>query len=52
MNSTIIKTFSTCSTESLFLMYEQISKKAVKLGSFFQCLVHTFLGHDGSICKN
>ena len=31
----------------MFLRYQQISKKAVKLGSFFQCSVHTFLGHDG-----
>ena len=35
MNSTINKTFCTCSTESLFLKYKQISKKAVKIGSFF-----------------
>ena len=34
MNSTIYKTFCTCSTESLFLRYRKISKKAVKLGSF------------------
>ena len=34
MNSTINKTFCTCSTESLFLRYRKISKKAVKLGSF------------------
>ena len=48
MNSTVNKTFCTCSTESLFLRYKQISKKAIKLGSFFQCSVHIFLGHDGS----
>ena len=24
-----------------------MSKKAVKLGSFLQCSVHIFLGHDG-----
>ena len=30
MNSTIKKTFYTCSTESLFLRYKKISKKAVK----------------------
>ena len=47
MNSTINKTFYTCSTESLFLRYKKISKKAVKLGSFLQCSVHIFLGHDG-----
>ena len=35
MNSTINKTFYTCSTESLFLRYKKISKKAVKLGSFY-----------------
>ena len=46
MNSTINKTFYTCSTESLFLRYKKISKKAVKLGSFLQCSVHIFLGHD------
>ena len=39
--------FATCSTESLFLRYKQISKKAVKLRSFFHCSVHIFLGHDG-----
>ena len=51
MNSTVNKTFCTCSTESLFLRYKQISKKAVKLRSFFHCSVHIFLGHDGSIWK-
>ena len=44
MNS---KTFYTCSTESSFLKYKKISKKAVKIGSFPQCSVHTYLGHDG-----
>ena len=39
MNSTINKTFYTCSTESLFLRYKKISKKAVKLG------------HDGCVWK-
>ena len=34
MNSTISKTFYTCSTESLFLKDKKISKKAVELGSF------------------
>ena len=51
MNSTINKTFCTCSTESLFLRYKQISKKAVKLGSFFQCSGQIFLGHDVSVWK-
>ena len=37
INSTINKTFCTSSTESLFSRYKQISKKAVKLGSFFEC---------------
>ena len=48
---TINKTFCTCSTESLFLRYKKISKKAVKLGSFLQCSVHIFLGHDGCFWK-
>ena len=47
MNNTVKKTFYTCSTESLFLRYKKISKKAIKLGSFLQCSVHIFLGHDG-----
>ena len=47
LDSTFNKTFYTCLTELLFLRYKQISKKAVKLGSFLQCSVHTFLGHDG-----
>ena len=51
MNSTINKTFCKCSTESLFLRYKQISKTAVKLGSFFQRSVHIFLGHDGCALK-
>ena len=51
MNSSINKTFYTCSTESLFLRYKKISKKAVKLASFLQCSVHIFLGHDGCIWK-
>ena len=40
MNTTIHETFCTCSTESMFLRYKQISKKAVNLGSFFnvQCI--------------
>ena len=29
----------------------KISKKAVKLGSFLQCLVHIILGHDGCFRK-
>ena len=51
MNSSINKTFYTCSTESLFLRYKKISKKPAKLGTFLQCSVHIFLGHDGCICK-
>ena len=47
MNSTIKKTFYTSSTESLFLRYMKISKKAVKIGGFLQCLIHIFLAHDG-----
>ena len=47
LDSTFNKTFYTCLTELLFLRYKQISKKAVKLGSFLQCSVLTFLGHDG-----
>ena len=39
MNSTIDRTF-------------YIYKKAVKLGSFLQYIVHMFLGHDGYIWKN
>ena len=49
MNSTIKKTFCTCSTESLFFRYKKISKTAVKLGGLFQCSVNIFLGHDGCI---
>ena len=30
----------------------KIFKKAVKLGSFLQCSVHIFLGHDGCVWKN
>ena len=45
------KTFYTCSTESLFLRYKKISKKAVKIGGFLQCSVHIFLGHDGYFLK-
>ena len=43
INDTINKTFYTCFTDLLFLMYEKIFKKAVKLGSFIQCSVHMFL---------
>ena len=43
MNSSINKIVYTCSTESLFLRYEKISKKAIKLGRFLQCSVHIFL---------
>ena len=34
MNSTVNKTFRTCSTKSLFLRYKKISNKAVKLGDY------------------
>ena len=51
MNSTINKTFYACSTESLFLRYKKISKKAVKLGSFLLCSVHIFLGHESCFWK-
>ena len=47
MNSTINKAFYTCSEESLLLKYNNISNKAVKLGSFRQCSVHIFLRHGG-----
>ena len=43
MNDTINKTFYTCFADLLFLMYEKISKKAVKLGSFIQFSVHMSL---------
>ena len=46
MNSTINKTFYTCSTKSLFLRYKKTSKKAVKIGGFLQCSVNIFLGDD------
>ena len=51
MNSTINKTFYTCSTESMFLRYKKISKKALKIGGFLQCWIHIFLGHDGCFWK-
>ena len=51
MNSSINETFYTFFTESLFLRYKKVSKKAVKLGSFLQYSVYIFLGHDGSIWK-
>ena len=51
MNSTINKTFYACSTDSFLLRYKKISKKAVKIGGFLQCSVHTFLGHDGCFRK-
>ena len=47
MNSTISKTFYTCSTEALFIRYKKIFKKTVKLdGSFLQYSVHIFVGYD------
>ena len=36
MNSTINKIFYTCCSESLFLRYKKISKKAIKVGVFLQ----------------
>ena len=51
MNSTINKTFYTCSAESLFVRYKKISKKAAKLGSFLQYSVKIFIEHDGCIWK-
>ena len=51
MNSTITKTFRRCLEELLFLRYEKIPKKAVKLDSFLQCSVHIFLGHDDCVWK-
>ena len=35
----------------MFFRYEKRFWKAVKLGSFLQCLVHIFLGHDGCFWK-
>ena len=52
MNSVINKTFYKRSTESLFLRYKKISKKAVKIDGFLQCSVHIFLEHDGCFWKN
>ena len=48
MNNIINETFYTCSAESLLLKNKKISKKAAKLGSFFQCSVHILVGHDKS----
>ena len=50
MNSTVNK-IDTCSIELLFLSYKKISKKAVKLGRFYQCWVDIFLGHVGCVWK-
>ena len=50
MNSTINQTFYTC-VELLFLRFMKISKKAVKLGSFLQCLIHIFLRLDEDFWK-
>ena len=55
MNSKFNKTFKTCFTEStlfLDLRYKKMSNKAIKLGSFLQCSVHIFLGHDGFLKNN
>ena len=46
MNNTINKAFYTCSTESLFLRYNKMVRKIVKIGTFLLCSIHTFLGHD------
>ena len=51
MNSTIKKTFYTCSTELMFLRCENISKKAIELGSFLQSSEYIFLWHDGCVWK-
>ena len=51
INSTINKFIYKCSTESLFLRNKKIFKKAVKLGSFLQCSIHIFLGHDDCVWK-
>ena len=51
MNRKINKTFYACSSESMFLRYIKISKKASKIGSFLQCSVHIFLGNDGCFWK-
>ena len=51
MNSTIKKTFYTCSRESLFLRHKKISKKAAKIGGFLHCSLHMFLGNNGWFWK-
>ena len=51
INSIMNKAFYTCSTESLFLRYKKISKKAVKIRGFLQCSVHIFVGHNGCFWK-
>ena len=51
MNTTINKTFYTCSIKSLLLRNKKISKKAVKIGGFPQCSVHIFLRHDDCFWK-
>ena len=38
--------FDTSTRKSKKLLFNY-PKKAVKLGSFIQCFVHLFLGHDG-----
>ena len=47
----LTKDFYSCSTESLFLKYKKVSKKAVKLVSFLQCSVSIFPWHNGCIWK-
>ena len=49
MNDKFNKNFYRCLKESSLLLdlrYRYMSKKAVRLGSFIQCSVHIFLGHD------
>ena len=36
---------------TVVLRYKKISKKAVKISGFLQCLVHIFLGNDGFFWK-
>ena len=40
----LAKLFTHVLQNRFFLRYKKISQKAVKLGSFLQCLVHIFLG--------
>ena len=47
--STFNKTFYTCSRKSLLWSYNKSFKEVAKLGSFIQCSVYIFLGHDGCV---